>query len=146
MPPCFHLNFTLLRFEITTLLWGFVDTKVHLIGLYKSRGFEGFFVLSEILDPLFPVFEFVLGHHRFSASSWNKMACLVSRTGREFQRYNKMGCRQVAGLVHFLYAILLLFYWLISPCFSSLSAWRGKLGFVFLFISYFLFSYLFFVF
>lgn len=31
-----------------------------------------------------------------------KMACLVSRTGRELQRYNHMGFRQVVGWVLFL--------------------------------------------
>ncbi|KAF5450333.1 hypothetical protein F2P56_030693 [Juglans regia] len=31
------------------------------------------------------------------------MACLVSRTGRESQRYNNLGCRQVAGCIPYRY-------------------------------------------
>lgn len=31
------------------------------------------------------------------------MSCLVSRTGRELQRYNKTGCRQVVGCIPYRY-------------------------------------------
>jgi len=53
---------------------------------------------------------------------WN-MACLVSRTGRELQRYNNMGGRQVVGWVWWLDLFLVLCLVCLPKCFFLFFTW-----------------------
>ncbi|KAI4352093.1 hypothetical protein L6164_006379 [Bauhinia variegata] len=68
----------------------------------SAKGFMGLFISRQLTNKLIPVLYPKKYHGSFFPKQLEKMVCLVSRTGRQLQRYDK-GCRLVVGCIPYRY-------------------------------------------